>query len=78
MFTDWCSAWCRHWDSAAKLAAHNGDERQASTLEKAATILDTRKSGGDPVQGIQIVDGTKWIVHTDERASKMRHRRSAR
>ncbi|WP_394435759.1 hypothetical protein [Streptomyces sp. SGAir0957] len=77
-YTGWCSAWCRHWDIAAKHAAHNGDARQAATLMQAAEILDRRTSGGDPVHGVQIIDGSRWIVHTDPVGAATRHRRNAR
>ncbi|MFY0513521.1 hypothetical protein ACOMD4_24500 [Streptomyces anulatus] len=55
----------------------NGDERQAATLMEAARILDRRASGGDPVHGVQVVDGTRWIVHKDTAAAEIRHRRKA-
>ncbi|MEW2488784.1 hypothetical protein [Streptomyces sp. NPDC048411] len=76
VLTAFCSAYCRHWDIAARNALHNGNERQAATLLEAAAILDARKSGGDPVHGVQIVAG-KWIVHTGEHSSRLRHRRAA-
>ncbi|MFF4672116.1 hypothetical protein ACFY1C_20000 [Streptomyces sp. NPDC001279] len=77
VLTDWCSAWCRHWDSAAKNALYNDDARQAATLMEAVAVLDSRKSGGDPVHGVQIIDSTRWVVHTDAHASARRHRRPA-
>lgn len=73
--TRWCSAWCRHWDTAARNALLNGDERQAATLMEAAKILDRRTSGGDPVHGVQVVDATRWVAHKDTAASEIRHRR---
>ncbi|SNB63980.1 hypothetical protein SAMN02745831_00387 [Streptomyces sp. PgraA7] len=75
--TRWCSAWCRHWDIAARNALLNSDVRQAATLLEAAEILDRRTSGGDPVHGVQVVDGTRWIVHKDTAAAEIRHRRKA-
>lgn len=73
----WCSEWCHSWATAAQGALQAGDERQAATLLEAASVLDHRASGADSVHGVQIIDGTRWIVHAGAHTSRKRHRRTA-